>query len=51
VPRIDLTDDEHEAVTKALRKLIEADRLPLSPRLRPKADRLGERAETRSQVG
>jgi hypothetical protein len=35
MPRIDLTDDEHEAVAKALRKLIDDDRFPLSPRLRP----------------
>jgi hypothetical protein len=35
VHRIDLTDDEHEAVAKALRKLIDEDRFPLSPRLRP----------------
>jgi hypothetical protein len=35
MPRIDLTDDEHEAIAKALRKLIDADRYPFSPRLRP----------------
>jgi hypothetical protein len=28
-----ITDDEHAAVAKALRKLIDEDRFPLSPRL------------------
>jgi hypothetical protein len=31
----DLTDEEHAAVVAALRKLIDADKFPLSPRLRP----------------
>jgi hypothetical protein len=33
--RINLTDEEHAAVAKALRKLIDDDKFPLSPRLRP----------------
>jgi len=35
MPKIDLTDDEHAAVTTALRKLIDADKFPLAPRLKP----------------
>jgi hypothetical protein len=32
---IDLTDDEHAAVTAALRRLIEEDKFPNAPRLDP----------------
>jgi hypothetical protein len=35
MPRFDLTDEEHAAVTAALCKLIDQDRFPLSPRLKP----------------
>jgi hypothetical protein len=31
----DLTDDERAAVVAALRKLVDADKFPLSPRLKP----------------
>jgi hypothetical protein len=33
MPTIDLTDEEHAAVTDAVRRLIEADRFPQAPRL------------------
>ena len=35
MPKPDLTDDELAAVVAALRKLIDEDKFPLSPRLRP----------------
>jgi hypothetical protein len=35
VPTIDLPDDELAAVTAAIRRLIEDDKFPLSPRLDP----------------
>jgi hypothetical protein len=35
VPTIDLTDDEHAAVTAAVRRTIETDRFPRAPRLDP----------------
>lgn len=35
MPSIDLTDEEQAAVAAALRKLIDADRFPFSPRLKP----------------
>jgi hypothetical protein len=35
MPTPDLTDEEHGAVVAALRKLIDADKFPLSPRLKP----------------
>jgi hypothetical protein len=35
MPTIDLTDDEHAAVTAAIRRLIEEDRFPHAPRLVP----------------
>jgi hypothetical protein len=35
MPTPDLTDEEHAAVIAALRKLIDQDRFPLSPRLKP----------------
>jgi hypothetical protein len=35
MPIIDLTDDEHAAVTAAIRRLIEEDRFPHAPRLDP----------------
>jgi hypothetical protein len=35
MPRFDLTDEEHAAVTAALCKLIDQDRFSLSPRLKP----------------
>jgi hypothetical protein len=35
MPTPDLTDEEHAAVVAALRKLIDQDRFPLSPRLKP----------------
>ena len=35
MPTIDLTDDEHAAVTAAIRRAIEEDRFPHAPRLDP----------------
>jgi len=35
MPTIDLTDDEHAAVTAAIRRLIDEDRFPHAPRLDP----------------
>lgn len=35
MPKIDFTEDEHTAVTAALRRLIDADKFPLAPRLKP----------------
>jgi hypothetical protein len=35
MPMIDLTDDEHVAVTRAVRRTIDDDRYPLAPRLAP----------------
>jgi hypothetical protein len=35
MPTIDLTDEEHAAVTAALRRLIGEDRFPRAPRLDP----------------
>jgi hypothetical protein len=35
MPTIDLTDDEHAAVTAAVRRAIEEDRFPRAPRLDP----------------
>jgi hypothetical protein len=35
MPAPDLTDDEHAAVVAALRKLIDHDKFPFSPRLKP----------------
>jgi hypothetical protein len=35
MPIDDLTDEEHAAVVAALKKLIDDDRFPLSPRLAP----------------
>jgi hypothetical protein len=35
MPTPDLTDDEHAAVVAALRNLINEDKFPLSPRLKP----------------
>ena len=35
MPTIDLTDDEHAAVTAAIRRAIEEDRFPHAPRLEP----------------
>lgn len=35
MPTIDLSDDEHAAVTAAVRHSIAEDRYPLSPRLAP----------------
>jgi hypothetical protein len=35
MPTIDLTDDEHAAVTAAIRRLVEQDRFPHAPRLDP----------------
>jgi hypothetical protein len=35
VPTIDLTDDEHAAVTAAIRRAIETDGFPRAPRLDP----------------
>jgi hypothetical protein len=35
MPRIDLTDEKHAAVLAAVRKVIDTDRFPLSPRLKP----------------
>jgi hypothetical protein len=35
MPTIDLTDDEHAAVTASIRRAIEDDRFPLAPRLNP----------------
>jgi hypothetical protein len=35
MPTIDLTDDEHAAVTAAIRRAIETDRFPGAPRLDP----------------
>ena len=37
MPTIDLTDDEHAAVTAAIRRAIEEDRFPHAPRLDPRA--------------
>ena len=35
MPKIDLSDDEHAAVTALVRRTIDEDRFPLSPRLAP----------------
>jgi hypothetical protein len=35
MPKLDLTDEEHAAVVAALRKLINDDKFPLAPRLKP----------------
>jgi hypothetical protein len=35
MPTFDLTDDEHAAVTAAIRRTIETDRFPRAPRLDP----------------
>ena len=35
MPRVDFTDEEHAAIAAALRRLIEDDRFPFSPRLKP----------------
>jgi len=35
MPKIDLTDDEHSAVTALVRRTIAEDRFPFSDRLRP----------------
>jgi hypothetical protein len=35
MPTIDLTDDEHAAVTATIRRAIEDDRFPRAPRLDP----------------
>jgi hypothetical protein len=35
MPTIDLTDDEHAAVTAAIRRAVETDRFPRAPRLDP----------------
>ena len=35
MPIIDFTDDEHAAVTRAVRRTFEEDRYPLAPRLAP----------------
>jgi hypothetical protein len=35
MPTIDLTDDEHAAVTAAVRRAIEEDRFPRAPRVDP----------------
>jgi hypothetical protein len=35
MPTIDLTEDEHAAVTAAIRRAIEEDRFPRAPRLDP----------------
>jgi hypothetical protein len=35
MPTINLTDDEHAAVTAAIRRAIEEDRFPRAPRLDP----------------
>jgi hypothetical protein len=35
MPKTDLTDEEHDAVVAALRKLIAEDKFPFSPRLKP----------------
>jgi hypothetical protein len=35
MPTIDLTDEEHAAVTAAIRRAIEGDRYPRAPRLDP----------------
>lgn len=35
MPTIDLTDDEHAAVTAAVRRTLNEDKFPHAPRLRP----------------
>jgi hypothetical protein len=35
MPTIDLTDDEHAAITAPIRRAIEQDRFPRAPRLDP----------------
>ena len=35
MPTIDLTDDEHAAVTALIRRVIEEDKFPRAPRLDP----------------
>ena len=42
MPKIDLTDDEHAAVTAAIRGVIEGDRYPQAPRLEPLRAALGK---------
>jgi len=42
MPKPDLTDEEHAALVAALRKLIDEDRFPPSPRLRPLKSALAE---------
>jgi hypothetical protein len=44
MPRIDFDDDEQAAVAKALRKLIDEDRFPLSPAAVPGEISLGKAA-------
>ena len=42
MPTIDLTDDEHAAVTAAVRRAVEDDRFPRAPRLDPLRSALGK---------
>ena len=42
MPRIDLSDDELEALAEAVRGLIDDDKFPLAPRLLPLRAALGK---------
>jgi hypothetical protein len=42
MPTIDLTDDEHAAVTALIRRVIEEDKFPRAPRLDPLHSALAE---------
>jgi hypothetical protein len=42
LPRIDLSDDELEALAEAVRRLIDDDKFPLAPRLFPLRAALGK---------
>jgi hypothetical protein len=35
MPKIDLTDDEHAAITALVRRTIAEDKFPFAPRLKP----------------
>src|ERR1700689_2895108 len=49
VPTINLTDDEHAAVTAAIRRAIEDDKFPHAPRLDPLRWESSRRPQTKSR--